>query len=598
MNETPTPEPSPPEPCAPAPPQGLPRLRFPAICLVLFWGLSFGMGAFDKPYFIEFMSRMASTALLTALLLGWWWFSRGLGFRDKLFGFLLVCVEAALAARFSHRSIGPFGIWMGVVPLMASLIVIWFFLAKRLALRWVRAGAALVATVTLGSSLLARVDGADSSLRTKRHWRWTPTTEEQFLANTRSLPAAAGRPQPGPGASLEPSALDWVAFRGKDRDGVVHGTTIATNWTEHPPKLVWKHGVGPAWSSLIVVGNRLFTQEQRGEKELVVCYDAGSGAEVWAHEDMTRFDEPVSGPGPRATPTFAGGRLYALGGTGRLNCLETGTGRVVWTRDIKEDSGAPVPMWAFASSPLVSEQLVIVHAGGEAGKGLLAYRAASGELAWAVPAGLSSYSSPQLTTLAGVPQCLMLHDSGLTAVDPATGKKFWQTGLAIKNSPRSGQPRLVGGNQLLVAALGGLGCSLVEVSRKGDDWTVSSKWDTRELKPEFPDFVVHQGHAYGFDVALFCCLELANGKRTWKEGRYGRGQVVLLADQGALLISSETGELILLAADARAHNELGRFQAVEGKTWNHAVVRGDRLYLRNAQEMACYSASAQGARGN
>jgi len=90
---------------------------------------------------------------------------------------------------------------------------------------------------------------------------------------------------------------------------------------------------------------------------------------------------------------------------------------------------------------------------------------------------------------------------------------------------------------------------------------------------------------------MFCCLRVADGKRAWKEGRYGRGQVMLLRDQSALLVLSESGELILLAADASAHRELGRFQALDSKTWNHPVVRGDRVYLRNAEEMACYSIS-------
>src|SRR5262249_488257 len=160
-------------------------------------------------------------------------------------------------------------------------------------------------------------------------------------------------------------------------------------------------------------------QEQRGEKETVVCYEAASGEPVWIHQDTARFEESVSGAGPRATPTFAKTRLYTLGGTGLLNCLDAESGKLVWQRDIKEASQAKAPMWAFVSSPLVAGELVVVYAGGEAGKGLLAYKVQSGELAWTADAGNSSYSSPQLTSLAGVPQCLMLHDGGLTAVDLA-----------------------------------------------------------------------------------------------------------------------------------------------------------------------------------
>lgn len=250
-------------------------------------------------------------------------------------------------------------------------------------------------------------------------------------------------------------------------------------------------------------------------------------------------------------------------------------------------------MWAFAGSPLVAGDLVVVYAGGETGKGLLAYRAQTGDLVWSAAAGNSSYSSPQLTTISGMPQCLMLHDSGLTSVDMATGKKLWETGVAMKGAPRTGQPRLLEGNKLLVASLGGLGCSLIEVSKNGEQWSTADKWESKALKPEFPDLVVHKGFAYGFDVGIFCCIDLADGKRSWKEGRYGRGQVVLLADQALLLVSTETGQLVLLAADPTAHRELGSFQAIDGKTWNYPVVRGNRVYIRNAQELACYSLSGK-----
>jgi outer membrane protein assembly factor BamB len=275
-----------------------------------------------------------------------------------------------------------------------------------------------------------------------------------------------------------------------------------------------------------------------------------------------------------------------------LNCLDAATGAPLWKTDIKDASGAKQPMWAFAGSPLVVDGLVVVYAGGDAGKSLLAYRETTGALAWTAPAGNASYSSPQLTSLAGVSQCLMLHDGGLTSVDIATGKKLWETGLAMKGAPRTGQPRLTAENKLLVATLNGMGCSLIEVSKKGNQWTVANDWDSNSLKPEFPDFVIHKGFAYGFDIGLFCCINLADGRRCWKDGRYGRGQVMLLADQDLLLVTTETGGLILLPADPAAHRELGRFQAIEGKTWNHPVVRAQRVYLRNAQEMACYNLAA------
>jgi len=592
MNEPSTIDNRPLEQAERRPADHLPRLRFPFVCLAGFWLLTFVLARFDKPYFVGFMSGLALSGLLTLLFMGWWWFNRRLRLWEKTAGFGLILFEAYLVGKFTHRSVTPFTLWAFGLPIVASLIVGWLFLAKRLTISRPQLGFALAVTLGWSYFLFIRIDGADSSLKMQSHLRWTQTAEEEFLAKSRATPSAPARPPATSHGKTSVPAVDWTSFRGPERDGVIIGTSIATNWTTSPPILVWKRAIGPAWSSLLVVGGHVYTQEQRGEKEAVVCYDANTGDQTWVHEDNARFDEAVSGPGPRATPTFSNGRLHTLGGTGILNCLEAGNGKLIWRRDIREASGAKVPMWAFSSSPLVSGDLVIVYAGGGAGKGLLAYGAASGELMWSAAAGKSSYSSPQVTSLAGVSQCLMLHDAGLTSFDLSTGAKLWETGVAMKGAPRCGQPRLIGTNQLLVAALGGLGSSLIEVTTNSGGWSAVNKWDSKDLKPEFPDFVVYNGFAYGFDIGVFCCLNVADGKRAWKEGRYGRGEVMLLRDQNLLLVSSETGELALLAADPTTHKELTRFQALQGKTWNHPVVTGERVYLRNAQEMACYTMPA------
>jgi outer membrane protein assembly factor BamB len=339
---------------------------------------------------------------------------------------------------------------------------------------------------------------------------------------------------------------------------------------------------------VIVIGDRLFTQEQRGEQETVVCYEASTGKEVWVHGDRARFTETVSGAGPRATPTFADGRVFTQGATGIVNCLDATTGQRLWTHDVTAEAPAKPPMWGYASSPLVADDKVIVFAGGEGDRNLLAYRTDTGDPVWAAPASHDSYSSPELVSLGGQRQCLLLGDHGLTAVDPATGKVFWQYGWVQAGAPRTLQAHVLGPSRVVAGTLSSPGVALVDVTHDGNQWRVVEVWSTTGMRPEFPDFVVHDGHAYGFDGAIFCCLDLVSGKRRWKEGRFGRGQVMLLSEQSVLLVISEKGEAILVAADPERHRELGRFRALAGKTWNHPVVLGGRLYLRNDEEMACY----------
>src|SRR5215510_11698626 len=293
----------------------LPRLRFPAVFLLIFWALSFIAAAIDKPYFVGFMYTLASTALVTLLFLGWWWFNRSLRLSEKCAGFAVLVVEAWVVGRFSHRSITFFTVWLVGLPIVASLIIAWLFAVKQFRFRWARTGFALVVTLGWSYLLLIRFDGADSTLKSKSHLRWTPTAEEQFLAKANLRSSTPAAPASKTLTIAGSAAPDWTDFRGPNRDGVISGCVITTNWSEHPPVLIWKHPVGPAWSSLLLVSNQVYTQEQRGEKETVVCYDALSGDQVWIHEDTARFEESVSGAGPRATPTFANGRLYSLGGT-------------------------------------------------------------------------------------------------------------------------------------------------------------------------------------------------------------------------------------------------------------------------------------------
>lgn len=567
-----------------------PQLGFLLGLVVTYWIAYVVVGAIDKPYFYGFIYGLASALVFAICFFTWWWGNRAIRRSEKILGFLFIVGGAFAAGKFSDHTINFFPLVVLGLPLVATLVLGWLALVKRAFIpsHWI--GFALVVALGWVGFDLIRMDGFDSTLRTHISWRWTPTAEQRFLAENAANAKSStnAKAVDTADATLHADASTWTAFRGPDRDGVVHGTNVPTDWSATPPQQIWKRAVGPAWSSVIVVGDRLFTQEQRGPVESVVCYDAATGKQIWAHDDQTRFDEAVSGAGPRATPTFADGRIYAFGGTGILNCLDAQTGKVIWSRDTKNDSHGNPPMWGLSSSPLVVDKNVIVYGGGEANKSLLGYHQNTGNLAWAVPAGQQSYSSPEIVTIDGVRQCLMFHDFGLTAVDPTTGKKLWETGAAMKGTPRSGQPHLVDGNKLAVAVLDGPGVSLVSVAKEGDQWKVSPVWASKDLKPEFPDFVVHDGSAYGFDSSIFCCLNLATGKRTWKDGRFGRGQVILLADQGLLMVVSESGEVILQAADAQARKELGRFQALNGKTWNGPVIANGRLYLRNAEEMACY----------
>ncbi len=321
--------------------------------------------------------------------------------------------------------------------------------------------------------------------------------------------------------------------------------------------------------------------------ETVVCYDADTGREVWNRQIEGRLDDPMGGPGPRATPTLASGGLFITGATGTFLRLDPATGDVVWKQDLRTVAGRKVPMWGFAASPLVTDSVVIVYAGGPNGKGVLAFDSATGALRWSAAAGNDSYSSPQLNTIAGEDLVLMLSDEGLVFLDPASGKE--RLSYEWKFKPyRALQPRLVGDDVILLPTGMNAGTRAIRVTKANGQLAAEELWTSRNLKPDFTDIVTHQGYAYGIDAGIFTCIDLKNGQRKWKGGRYGQAQSLLLENSGLILVAAEPGQVVLLAADPNEHVEVASFKALEGKTWNHPVVVGDRLYIRNSQAAAAY----------
>jgi outer membrane protein assembly factor BamB len=518
----------------------------------------------------------------------WWLFASRLAWADRVLVLLACGASGAAAFLCFDPSLGVFGLVLALRTVTTAW-VLWLLATPFLSWPSRRAGLLVLFLLVWGCFTLLRRDGADGSLSVTFHFRWVTSAEDKYLAEL-----AAGKHGGGQAAgasTAEPVVLqpgDWPGFRGPDRDGRRTGVRIATDWKAHPPRLLWRHRVGPGWSSFAVVGGRLFTQEQRGADEAVVCYDAETGAVLWAHEDHARFHEEQSGPGPRATPTFHEGRLYTLGAAGRLNCLDAATGRALWSRDVAADAGAKVPQWGFASSPLVAQGVVSVFADGPAGKGVLGYHATTGELVWSADSGQGSYSSPHRARLGGVEQLLIGTGEGLTAFHPAGGEALWRFVCPRVPGPTCVlQPTPLGGSDVLLSS-GGSGTRRVRVSREGGGWVAREVWTTRAIKPFFNDLVVHQGHLYGFDVNFFTCVSLEDGQGKWRARGYGSGQVLLLADQGLLLVLTEKGAVALVEATSAGHRELGRFQAIEGKTWNHPVVSHGKLFVRNSEEAACY----------
>lgn len=578
--------------------------------------------------------------ILCGLFVAFWWmfFSRA-PWAERVGAITLMVVAMIATSFFVHVSIAGAGqgmlLYIAAIPGLSLALVVWAVATARLS-NGVRR-ATLVAAILLACApwTLLRTAGVVGGAGSEYHWRWTPTPEELLLAQADDTPETLPSPPAPvetPGASVpaptapvapiaasttksaageamsEPAAgratsepevtrVEWPGFRGPDRDGTVRGVRINTDWSAAPPVEMWRRPIGPGWSSFSVRGDLLYTQEQRGDDEIVACYKVSTGDPVWKHRDAVRFWESNGGAGPRATPTLHRNRVYAFGATGILNALDAGTGKAEWSRNVAADTGRAVPMWGFASSPLVVDDVVIVAAAGT----MAAYDLATGSKRWTGPSYGGSYSSPHRATIGGIVQVVLLGGPGAISVAPSDGavlwKHEWEPGPIV-------QPAVMADGDILVNAIastGGIGTRRLHVtqgpgpstSSGAGAWTVEERWTSNGLKPYFNDFVVHKGHAFGFDGSILSSINLEDGKRNWKGGRYGNGQLILLPDQNVMLVLSEDGELALVSATTDKFTELARFPALDGKTWNHPVLVGDILLVRNGEEMAAFRLALQ-----
>ena len=565
------------------------------------------------------LGAMAVGLAAMVIILLWWLFFSRAPWADRV-GFILLAIVGLWATRqVIHESIAGgmmgFMIYVYAVPVLCLALVVGAAIGSRFPAARRRSTMAAAILIACGAFIALRTDGM---LAFKSQWqlRWTPTPEERLLAQAaeqkdpappanapaqpldvpaKSVDAGAAKPPdvaraasaasvPAPTVADAPAKNDWPSFRGPKRDGSVPGVRIESDWTKSAPVQMWRRPIGPAWSSFAVHGSHIYTQEQRGEDEIVSCYDLTTGTPVWRHRDKARFWESNAGAGPRATPTFSNGRVYALGATGLVNALDARNGAVVWSRNAQSDTGAELPLWAFAGSPLVFGDIVIVATSGS----LAAYDIADGKLRWTAKSGGGGYSSPQLEIIDGTPQVLLLNGHGVISVSPRDGKELWKHEW---NSDGIVQPAVIEGRDVLMGSGSGgaeVGIRRVSVAPGSSGWTVQERWTSTGLKPYFNDFVVHKGHAYGFDGSILSSIDLADGKRKWKGGRYGQGQMILLPDQDLLLLIGEEGELALVRAAPDKFTELARSPGIDGKTWNHPVLIGDILLVRNSEEMAAF----------
>ena len=430
------------------------------------------------------------------------------------------------------------------------------------------------------------------------HYSEVEKHRQEQQAGTPAPTTATPSPSPSPSATASPGQAAtpltarnyWTSLRGPKRDGKYDEASVATNWPANGLPVLWKQPVGVGHASFAVADGKAYTIEQRRGQEVVAAYDVTNGRELWTQKWGAEFTDST-GDGPRATPTWEQGRLYALGATGELRCLDASNGSVIWGKNILSDNGAQNLPWAMAASPLIVDDKVIVLPGGTGGKSVVAYNKNTGAPVWKVLNDTQAYVSPMLVELAGRRQIVVVSSSRVVGLAPENGALLWSYGWDTQNGINVSQPIVVDQNRFFISSGYGKGAALVEVKGSGNSFTASTVWENMNMKNKFNSSVLHNGFVYGLDEGILVCLDVNTGERKWKEGRYGYGQVILAGDH--LIVSSDQGDIALVKASPDRYTELARFKAVEGQTWNYPAIAEGRLLVRNSNQMAAFDISAK-----
>lgn len=402
-------------------------------------------------------------------------------------------------------------------------------------------------------------------------------------------PTASATPSPGQTAApTAPSRNYWTNFRGPRRDGKYDEAGVATNWPANGLPVVWKQPVGVGHASFVVADGKAYTIEQRRNQEVVAAYDVNSGRELWTQKWSAEYTDST-GDGPRATPTWDQGRVYALGATGELRCLDANNGSVIWGKNILTDNQAKNLQWAQSASPLIVDDKVVVLPGGANGKSVVAYNKMTGAPVWKALDDPQAYVSPMLVELAGRRQIVVVSSFRVVGLAPENGKLLWSHPWDTDMGINVSQPIVVDRNRFFISSGYGKGAALVEVKGGGDSFTASTVWENKNMKNKFNSSVLHNGYVYGLDEGILVCLDVNTGERKWKDGRYGYGQLILAGNH--LIVSSDKGEIALVKASPDGYSEVARFPALEGQTWNYPAIAGGRLLVRNSNQMAAYDIS-------
>jgi outer membrane protein assembly factor BamB len=375
---------------------------------------------------------------------------------------------------------------------------------------------------------------------------------------------------------------DWHQWRGPNRDGKAAETGLLKTWPAQGPPVAWRtSGAGIGYSSFSASDGRIYTLGGRNQREYVIAFDANSGKRVWETPVGTLFSND-RGSGPRSTPTIDGDRLYALGGSGDLVCLDVKTGKPIWTKNLLRDFGGSNIYWGLSESPLVVTDRVLVQAGGR-NAAIVALDKMSGEAFWRRHSDEPGYSSAVLVQVGGTPQAVFFTARRALGVSIRDGRELWSYDRVANGTANIATP-IVAGNRVFLSSDYGTGAALLELSSSG----AREIYFTPDMRNHHSSSVLVGEHLYGFSGSILTSMQLASGTVAWRDRSVGKGSLIY-ADQ-RLYLYSENGVAGLAEPTPTGYREHGRFRIQPGSlpTWSHPIITNGKLILRDQDNVYAF----------
>lgn len=364
---------------------------------------------------------------------------------------------------------------------------------------------------------------------------------------------------------------DWPQWRGPDRDGI----SKETSWSsEGKAEAVWTAEVGLGYSTFSISDGRLYTAgwDESSEQDIVFCLDAETGEELWRHAYPAKKWDKFHGGGTNCTPSVEGDDVYVLNREGRYTLFDGKTGKVQWQVDLKEDHGLELPTWGFAASPLILDDMVVVHVGK-----VFAFKKGSKKILWETDDYGHAYSTPTDCELAGKDVLAVMGGKSLVVLDRRTGRELAQSKWETKYDVNAASPVQVGDDRVWISSGYGHGGAMVRFH--GD--SLEELWATKGMKNHMATCLLIDDHIYGIDEAVLKCFDL-DGNEVWSQRGIGKGALSAAGDR--LLVHTSKGELAVVKATPEAYTELSRAKVTSGGVcWTMPVLVDGRVYLRSSK---------------